>query len=47
MADSEADTVSIVVATPPDGVTIDGEKLQDAPAGNPEQLNVVAEAKPF
>jgi hypothetical protein len=43
----EAETVSVVVATPPEGVTLAGENVQVAPVGSPEQLKVVAEAKPF
>jgi hypothetical protein len=31
----------------PDGVTVDGLKLQDTPAGNPEQANVTDELKPL
>ena len=40
-------TVSVVEATPPDGVTIGGAKLHEAPAGNPEQAKETAELKPF
>lgn len=41
-------TVSFVVeAAVPEGVTVAGEKLHDAPVGNPEQVNETAEAKPF
>lgn len=48
MAVDEAEMVSVVVAgVPPDGVTEAGEKLQVTPEGRPEQLKVVAEAKPF
>jgi hypothetical protein len=32
-----------VEAGPLDGVTVAGEKLQDAPKGSPEQLNDTAE----
>lgn len=39
--------VRVVVAVPPDGMTAAGEKLQDAPAGRPEQLNVTVDVKPF
>jgi hypothetical protein len=39
--------VSVVEATAPDGVTVAGAKLHEVPAGNPEQLNETAEAKPF
>jgi hypothetical protein len=43
-----ADTVSVVVeATPLDGVTVAGEKLQVTPGGNPEQSNETAELNPF
>lgn len=31
----------------PDGVTVDGLKLQETPAGSPEQANVTAESKPL
>jgi hypothetical protein len=37
----------VVVAAPPDSVTVAGEKLHDAPEGNPEQLNETAESNPF
>ena len=40
-------TVSVVEAAPPEGIKVDGEKLHDTPAGNPEQLNETAEANPF
>jgi len=41
-------TVSVVVeAVAPDGVTVAGEKLHDAPDGNPEQLNDITELKPL
>ena len=40
-------TVSVVVeAAVPDGVTVAGEKLHEAPEGNPEQANETAELKP-
>jgi hypothetical protein len=40
-------TVSVVDVVP-GGVTVDGEKLQDAPAGNPdEQLSETAELNPL
>ena len=43
-----AETVNVDVAgVAPAGVTVAGEKLQVAPVGRPEQVNVVAEAKPF
>jgi hypothetical protein len=35
----EVFTVSVVEAARPDDVILAGEKLHDAPAGNPEQLN--------
>ena len=37
----------MVEATPPDGVTLPGEKLHDAPEGSPEQLNKTAALNPF
>ena len=40
-------TVSVVEAVPPEGVTVDGEKLHEAPEGNPEQLKETAELKPL
>ena len=40
-------TVSVVEVTAPDGVTVAGAKLHDAPEGNPEQLNETAESNPF
>jgi hypothetical protein len=43
----EAATVSVVVATSPAGVTELGENWQDAPEGNPEQLNETAAEYPF
>lgn len=40
--------VSVVVEAPlPEGVTVAGEKLHDAPVGSPEQVNETAEVKPF
>jgi hypothetical protein len=39
--------VSAVEATVPDGVTVDGEKLHDVPASNPEQPNKTVELNPF
>jgi hypothetical protein len=39
-------TVSIVEAAAPDGVTVAGEKLHEAPVGSPEQLNETAELNP-
>jgi hypothetical protein len=42
-----ADVVIVTdVDTVPGGVTLAGEKLHEAPAGNPEQPNVTAEANP-
>jgi hypothetical protein len=43
----EAVTVSVVEAAVPDRVNVEGEKLHDAPKGNPEQVNETAELKPF
>ena len=40
-------TVSVVEATAPDIVTVAGEKLHDAPEGNPEQLNDTAPPNAF
>ena len=37
---------SVVEATPFDGVTVCGEKMQVAPKGSPEQLKETAELKP-
>ena len=37
----------VVEAAAPDGVTVAGEKVQDAPAGNPEQVNETAELNPL
>jgi hypothetical protein len=39
--------VTVVEIGPPFGVTDAGEKLQDAPTGNPEQLKETTELKPF
>jgi hypothetical protein len=39
--------VIVVAVVDPDGVRVAGEKLQVAPAGNPEQLNVIGEEKEF
>jgi hypothetical protein len=33
--------VKVVEAGPPDGVTVEGEKLHDAPLGTPEQAKLV------
>jgi hypothetical protein len=40
-------TVSVVDAGAPDGVKVAGEKLHEAPAGRPVQLNPTAELNPF
>lgn len=40
-------TVTCVITGPPFGVTVAGEKPQEAPAGNPEQLNETAALNPF
>ena len=40
-------TVMVADATVPDGVTGVGEKVHDAPAGSPAQLNETADANPF
>jgi hypothetical protein len=40
-------TVSAVVALPPEGTTVAGEKLHDAPAGSPEHANVAGELNPL
>lgn len=45
--DPEVETVRVVEAVEPEGVTVAGEKLQDAPEGSPEQLNETAELNPF
>jgi hypothetical protein len=37
----------VVDADVPGGVTVVGEKVQDAPDGNPEQANETAELKPL
>jgi hypothetical protein len=37
----------VVAAAAPEGVTVAGEKLHEAPRGSPEQLNVTAALKPF
>ena len=40
--------VSVVEAAPaPEGVTVAGEKEQDAPVGSPEQLKETAASNPF
>jgi len=47
VATEEVETVSVVDADPPEGVTAVGLKLHDAPAGKPEQVNETAEENPF
>lgn len=44
---AEAVTVSVVDTGAISGVTLDGEKLHDAPEGKPEQLNRIADLKSF
>jgi hypothetical protein len=39
--------VTVVETGPPEGVTVAGEKLHEAPTGNPEQLNDTAALNPF
>jgi hypothetical protein len=39
--------VSVVAVPAPVGVTVDGEKLQLVPEGNPRQTNEIAEWNPF
>jgi hypothetical protein len=41
------DTVNVVEAAAPGGVTVAGEKLHEAPVGRPEQAKVTAELKPY
>ena len=43
----DAEMVRVVVATPPEGVTLGGANVQVAPAGRPVQLKVVAPVKPL
>jgi hypothetical protein len=43
----EVDTVSVVVAVPPDGVSVAGEKLHDAPWGKPEQARETGASNAF
>lgn len=46
--DAEVFTVSVVEAAAPEGATVAGEKLHDAPAGNPElQISNTDELKLF
>jgi hypothetical protein len=40
-------TVSVVEAAAPEGVTLAGAKLHDAPEGSPEQLSETAEVNPL
>ena len=40
-------TVRVVLAVVPDGVTVEGEKLHDAPTGRPVQLKETVDAKPL
>ena len=39
--------VSVVEAAAPDGVTVAGEKLHNAPEGSPEQANETVELNPL
>jgi hypothetical protein len=39
--------VTVVETGPPEGVTVAGEKLHEAPTGKPEQLNDTAALNPF
>jgi hypothetical protein len=41
------DTVSVVEAGAPAAATVGWEKMHDAPAGNPVQVNETAELNPF
>ena len=43
----EVVTVRVVEAATPEGLTVAGEKMQAAPEGKPEQLNVTAAWKPL
>jgi hypothetical protein len=45
--DAAVVTVMVTAVTVPDGVTSPGEKLHDAPTGNPEQVNEIGEENPF
>jgi hypothetical protein len=40
-------TVSVVEVATPDRGTVAGEKLHEAPEGNPEQVNETTEVNPF
>jgi hypothetical protein len=42
-----AEMVSCVVAAPPAGVTVAGEKEHVAPVGSPEQAKLTGESNPF
>ena len=46
-AEAESDTVRVVEAGAISGVILDGEKLQDAPLGKPEQAKVMGELNPL
>jgi hypothetical protein len=39
--------VTVVETGPPEGMTVAGEKVHDAPVGNPEQLNDTAALNPL
>jgi hypothetical protein len=39
--------LTVLVTGAPLGVTLEGEKLQVAPWGNPEQLKAIARSKPL
>ena len=43
----DVEIVIVVVAVELDGVRVAGEKLHAAPAGNPEQLNVIGVSTEF
>jgi len=42
----DVEIVIVVDAVPPDGVTVDGEKAHDAPAGSPEHANETRDENP-
>jgi hypothetical protein len=44
---AEVAIVSVVEADAPEGVTVAGEKLHDAPVGSPEQVKETPELNPF
>lgn len=46
-AEAESDTVRVVETGAISGVMIGGEKLQDVPAGKPEQAKVMGELNPL